>query len=318
MKTQGSKRNSNRGGGIDRISSFPSNVIDHILACMPVPDAARTGILSRRPNGCDGFINLTSLVLKEILFELSVVKIPKLVHLSLTKCSFIYQFCIHAPLLQYLDLDENNGLNLSHYVVCKELIFVSMVWNEFENDGQGCGQRTILTKFVGCLAMLSHLYLDAHSLKYLAAGSTIPGRLPTMISNLTCLALTQITYNLDEMACILCLLRSCPNLSVFMLWVRLMSNTDSKVVDYLEEPGLMEERLDQLQNVKLRYFSSTTELLFVKLLLAISPSLKAMHFKKSLKFLGSVEWMNNISRKLMQFSTLFISKKVLQSYLLLI
>ncbi|KAJ9180007.1 hypothetical protein P3X46_008316 [Hevea brasiliensis] len=36
------------GGALDRISDLPSNVIDHILACLPLKDAARTSTLSKK------------------------------------------------------------------------------------------------------------------------------------------------------------------------------------------------------------------------------------------------------------------------------
>ncbi|XP_002521998.2 F-box/FBD/LRR-repeat protein At1g13570 [Ricinus communis] len=36
------------GSGLDRISDLPSNVIDHILACLPLKDAVRTSTLSKK------------------------------------------------------------------------------------------------------------------------------------------------------------------------------------------------------------------------------------------------------------------------------
>lgn len=36
------------GAGLDRISDLPSNVIDHILACLPLKDAVRTSALSKK------------------------------------------------------------------------------------------------------------------------------------------------------------------------------------------------------------------------------------------------------------------------------
>ncbi|KAM7519212.1 hypothetical protein LguiB_018174 [Lonicera macranthoides] len=84
----------------------------------------------------------------------------------------------------------------------------------------------------------------------------------------------------DQVACALCLLRSSPSLKILKIDASTGADeAGEKVVNYMEAQGL-EMGLNQLQTVRLGSFSGLkAEVLFAKLLLSQSPSLKRMEIE---------------------------------------
>ncbi|KAL3510934.1 hypothetical protein ACH5RR_030335 [Cinchona calisaya] len=322
MAATSSKRIAMEGCAPDRILSLPSNVIDRILACIPIRDAARTKYLkdidqqmlflsrqglreltlefpkpiycrihscifscprvtklnifkciSKAPTTYEGFRMLTDLYLEQITFELSVLSIPKLVTLSIIRCQGTHHFIISAPKLTTLSLFDNDDLELSYYMNLNNLQFVYiMLSNGVEHHRQD--ERFNFMKLFKSWPQIRLLYLDGVFLKYAAAGCTIPERLPTaMLRFLTYVGIFSFTYDLDQMAFILCLLRSSNELCQLVISVDVIIHTDMEVVKYLEEPGLLKQSIGLKTVIMKGFRGSIAELLFVKLLLANSPSL---------------------------------------------
>lgn len=251
------------------------------------------------PPASDVFNKLTHLTLKDIIFASSDLKFPQLVLLDLRNCSGIHHLYVSAPLLQSLILHDNNGIILDHYMICKNLSFAHIsLSNSIQYQRQG--KKISLTELFGCWTILSVVHLDGWFLKYLSAG-TVPERLPTTMKCLRQLKLFRISFNLDETACILCLLQSSLSLQKVEIWTRPVMCNDMEVLDYLEERCHMSQTIDGLQTTTLRHFKgSKPEVLFVKLLLACSPSLLRVSIEDDEELLP-IERLR-IAKELMQFS----------------
>nr|XP_027101680.1 uncharacterized protein LOC113722600 [Coffea arabica] len=198
------------------------------------------------PKGLDGCRKLTHLFLTSVAFEFSVLNFPQLLQLTLQSCSGIHLLSISAPSLKGLILVGNDGLDLSNYITCKDLVVACIALSK-EVEHHKLEKEITLTKLLGCWPKLKRLLFDESFFQHLAAGD-IPHKLPVDLLN--------------------------------SLSNRIKS--DEKTLQHLKEPGLMKESLKGLKTVIMRNFKgSTAELLLVKLLLACSRHLKECVFKRT-------------------------------------
>ncbi|XP_027153744.1 F-box/FBD/LRR-repeat protein At1g13570-like [Coffea eugenioides] len=284
------------------IFSCPKLIKVHISKC----------ICKTVPTALEGFRTLRDLRLFQITFESPVqITLPKLAILCINRCWGVRWFNISCLRLKRLSFCDNDDLELSHYINCSELI-LARIWllnGVVEHHRQN--ERISLTKLLSPWPSLEYLGLNGDYLKYMVAGSTIPEKLPTAtLKCLTILVMFHFGYNFDEIVCTLCLLRSAVNLRKLAILAKKIVHTDIKVADYLEKPGLMNQSLEGLQTVMMINFQgSRNELLFVKLLLANSPSIERMFLEED-KNIDPVVRLG-ISKELMQFSRASTKAKII-------
>ncbi|XP_071906572.1 F-box/FBD/LRR-repeat protein At1g13570 isoform X4 [Coffea arabica] len=262
-------------------SPNPYKVPCYAFSCPKLAYIRVTKCIFKAPNSEGFFGKLTHLVLETVTFQFSVLNLPQLVQLELKNCFGIQLLCVSAPSLRILILLDNDDLDLSYYITCKDLVTVYIGLSDgVEHDK--LDKNITLTKLLGCWPELECLYLNGSFLKHLAAGD-IPQRLPIdQVSSLVYLTPFRITYHCAEIACILCLLQSAWNLSELEIWADKQIIYDEKTVTYLKEPGLMKQSFKGLQTVTMQMFKgSTSELLLVKLLLFCSHHLKECVLKRT-------------------------------------
>ncbi|XP_049405437.1 F-box/FBD/LRR-repeat protein At1g13570-like [Solanum stenotomum] len=158
----------------DVLSNLHEKIIDHILVCLPLRDAVRTSILSKkwRCNRC----RLPALTLDQALWDTTNNLTPDLV----TRFTYI--------------------------------ILELTLFNAVEPSPEA-GQHDLTKCFEFCSA-LEHLHLDCGSLPVLAVGSgDIAAKLSSPLNCLKCLCLSNICLDeLVELSPALCLIRSSPYL----------------------------------------------------------------------------------------------------------
>lgn len=284
---------------LDNSSSSPYKLPSYIFSFSELTYLKTTRCIFRPPTAFECFSKLNRLILIESTFGSSVLNIPQLAILILRKCSGVHLLNVSAPLLQKLTLYENDCLALGHYMICKKLVYACLALpNGIQQHRQG--ERISLTELLGCWTALSNAYLDGRFLKYLAA-DIIPERLPAAMNCLRQLMLFRISFDLDQTACILCLLQSSLCLQKLEIWIDKVADNDVKILNYLEEPSRMNQTIDGLRTVKIRYFKgSKPEVLFVKLLLACSPSLEKIYIEEHENCLLNDRL--RIAKELMRFS----------------
>lgn len=136
----------------DRISDLPGNIKDIILGCLPLRDAVRTSILSRRwRNSC---VNLPKLVFDDMLLEESIINQPsardKLV-------SAIYQVLLRhrGPVTEF-------KLSITQLESCPDIdqFILYLSWNAVEKLSLHILKYKLPTSLYSCL-QLKHLILDS-------------------------------------------------------------------------------------------------------------------------------------------------------------
>ncbi|MCE2055107.1 hypothetical protein HAX54_041992 [Datura stramonium] len=104
----------------------------------------------------------------------------------------------------------------------------------------------------------------------------------------------------DQISCALQLIKSSPNLGKLQIWVQGSDDNAETVMKYLEAPTCSNRPLNKLKCVVIRSFEcSNTELFFVKLLCACTPSLVRMCIEQGIAIDSKEE--RNITIKLMRF-----------------
>ncbi|KAL3502208.1 hypothetical protein ACH5RR_036657 [Cinchona calisaya] len=177
-----------------------------------------------------------------------------------------------TTILRVLDLIDNGELELSYYMNCCGLEHANIGQPELceRKHGSQHDQRISLTKFLSCWPKISELNLDGYFLE------TPKGVLLLVKSS----SFYDICYDLDELARILCLLRSSINLCKLAIHGSQRMFMGREIIDYLGEPGLMKQSKNKLRSVKMINFQGwEPELLFVKLLLANGHSMESMYIQ---------------------------------------
>nr|XP_027062699.1 F-box/FBD/LRR-repeat protein At1g13570-like [Coffea arabica] len=254
---------------VDRLSNLPINVIQNIIGCMPIRDAARTSILSSKWRYV--WAEYPELVLdKQFYTEMVRSKSPILFQSEYGNIVNGILFQHLGPILKFgLDIPELQSSRYSN--IDQWLLFVSrkdvtklILHNRSPN-------RYKVPSYAFSCPKLADLNVTGC---IFSAPKGLDG-----CRKLTYLFLTSVAFEFSSN--------------------RIKS--DEKTLQHLKEPGLMKESLNGLKTVIIRNFKgSTAELLLVKLLLACSPSLERMCIQEN-QGLDPIERLN-ISKELMQFS----------------
>ncbi|KAJ9558820.1 hypothetical protein OSB04_013434 [Centaurea solstitialis] len=271
----------------DKVSILPQDLIGLILERLLVQDAVRTSILSKE--------------WRELFVE---------------TCTNVYNFNIKANNLDTLVVDSCPDAMLLRLLDAPCLNMVGVCFTKPLKDFVPV-ERINLTMLLSNLPEVEVLIVDGYFLKYLSVDE-LPKWLPCAVDTLIHLYLIDVQFSdLDQLHGALCLLRNSPNLETlwmvhppivsqgchkYFLFSYVVQELDAKssmhfmpfqepqVMDYdagpasnhLESPDCMDQTLNELHTVEIESFEgSRPELLFIKLLLAHSPSLEELTIKPS-------------------------------------
>ncbi|KAL7247376.1 hypothetical protein ACSBR2_002317 [Camellia fascicularis] len=217
------------------------------------------GFSFKLPNSFCGFRNLIRLDFKNVLFDgilrnfltnhaPTPTTVPLLEILTFEGCICIPRFNIHAPKLKIFCAIECGNVN-------------STIFNSTPN--------------------LTMLYIapgrNVENLSQLLAAVPVPKRISIMFNHLNDLVLDGLRFDdVDQMSCVLCLLRSSRNLRKLCITASAVrANGMEPDLSYLEAPGCMDHMLNRLQTVNITWIIGLrSELLFIKCVLASSPLLE--------------------------------------------
>ncbi|WMV28084.1 hypothetical protein MTR67_021469 [Solanum verrucosum] len=257
----------------DVLRNLPENVLDDILIRVPLRDAVRTSILSKkwRYNWC----RLPELTLDQTLWDSTNQSIPFVTRFT----DIIYHLLVlHVgPITKFILSDI---ANLGNYSKIDNLVlFLSRNVVPSPEAGQH-----YFTKYFESFPTLEHLHLDYHSLQFLAAGSgDIEAKLSSPLNYLKCLCLSYICLDeLAELSPALCLIRCSPYLQDIQIKIeyvalnKLRFPVPDDVVNEIPS-SFSDVTLNHLRSVKFEGITGKkTEMELVKLLLAKSPMLVRM------------------------------------------
>ncbi|XP_016485511.1 F-box/FBD/LRR-repeat protein At1g13570-like isoform X1 [Nicotiana tabacum] len=256
------------------------NLPSYIFNCPTLTHLELLSCVFKPPTPFLGFPNLVILRLEKITFvpttEFGVINAPLLVRLTLIYCNGTKYLNIVSSRLNSLVVRKSYyDIELSCFMNCKNLIILYLV-----TSNPIFGDRSKLQKLLLSLPILEVLILSSSFLELLSAG-TVPQGLPF---TLNCLWHLKLGINFGQMGQIsyaLELIKSSHKLSELEIWVNATSDIVEAISEYLDTPGCLDQPLNKLKYVVIRFFKgSKTELLFVKLLFARCPSLISMSIKQ--------------------------------------
>ncbi|CAL5396304.1 unnamed protein product [Camellia sinensis] len=245
-----------RGSTSDIISNLPQSVKETFLVCLPIQEAVRTSVLSKKlryiwtklPRLTGKCLRLRSCVFKSPPEVKGFSKLLELVLYEVVVTADILSSLIsNCPLLENLSLKSS-------------------------------GKTSKLVTLFGSLPVIEFLQLEYDTVRDVISG--VPKRLPTSLNNLKTLKLFFVCFEeVNEISVILCLIRSSPNLEKITIVASSTETADviDPVLELLEMKDWSGVSLNQLQVVQLGgLYGTQSELKFIKLLLAILPVLETM------------------------------------------
>ncbi|XP_022028307.1 F-box/FBD/LRR-repeat protein At1g13570 [Helianthus annuus] len=251
-----------------------------LFSCLELRKLELGKCIFKPPLQFEGFPYLESLTLNNIDFTTTdvVINLPHLTKLILRYCTNVYNLKIKATKL----------LNLV-VIGCPDVMFLELLHSQ--RVGFLCArlqkpvkdfvrlERMNLALMFTKMPYLVRLFIDAHFLKDFIAEKR--KWFPHTVNFLKCLRLYSFSPgDLDHLYGGLCLLRNSPNLEeLHVIHIKteseLMHHGVEATSNHLESPNCLDQTLNRLRTVQLSHLQgSKPELLFIKLLLAHSPSLE--------------------------------------------
>ncbi|CAL5419051.1 unnamed protein product [Camellia sinensis] len=240
--------------------------------------------ICKLPEAFVAFRNLISLHFEKMAFAAHIFGtlvpcVPLLETLNFSGCTAIEHFNIHFPKLKtFVATDSCNVESISFQSTPNLTMICIALGTEAENPGR---RSTInLKKFLDNLPRVLKICFDGFFLK--VSSVVVPWVLSIPFNQLKHPVFTKLRFDdVDQMSCVLCLLRSSPNLKKLCMTMRLASAVGDNAVEpvprYLEALGCMYQLLNQLRTVKITSIKGLrTELLFIKCILACSPVLETI------------------------------------------
>ncbi|WOG96061.1 hypothetical protein DCAR_0415391 [Daucus carota subsp. sativus] len=240
----------------------------HDFSSLDLTHLRLTNVLFPYKPALGGFANLVNLELVHVTsnFGKSIFDCPGLEKLALILCEGLFPMNFRAPNLKCLH-QVYDKLNLDYALAGLEnlteysCMFLRSLLMPPETPN--------VVKVLGSLHKIEKFSSGREYLKYLAAGGS-PNRLPKPLSYLKTLSICNMDFTDSyEISCLLCLIRSAPNLCklhILNCWI-----DDSEISSF-----------DNLEIVTFSDFQGRiAELELVKFLLAHSPSLKTMSIHRS-------------------------------------
>ncbi|CAL5388638.1 unnamed protein product [Camellia sinensis] len=233
------------------------------------------------PNSFFGFRNLIRLDFKNVVFDRIIrnlitnhaptpTTVPLLEILTFEGCIGVYR-PIHAPKLKIFYAIDSGNVNSTIFNSTPNLTMLYIAPGENVEDFSQVRPINLST-FFDNLPKIVTLHFDGFFLKV-----PVPKRISIMFNHLNDLVLDGLRFDdLDQVSCVLCLLRSSPNLRELYITVSAGgANGMESDLSYLEAPGCMDLMLNQLQTVNITSINGLrSELLFIKCVLESSPLLE--------------------------------------------
>ncbi|KAL7617376.1 hypothetical protein Lser_V15G03057 [Lactuca serriola] len=270
-----------------------------VFSCLELRRLKVTKCFFNPPREFEGFLNLEELILKRIDFGARLcgtkINLPRLKTLTLNMCTNVYNFNIKATKLQNLIVIACPDAMLLQLLDNRCLFQVWIAFRKPIQDFVGVEKMT-LAKMLSNFPRVIQFNIDSHFLK------KIPKLLPHTIYNLKQLRLFRYQLaDLHQLHGALCLLRNSPNLETLCIFMAMETWVDvGAASNHLESPNCLDCTLEQLQTVEITYLEgSKPELLFIKLILAHSPSLQKFTITPSKA--SDVQKRLDIAMDIMQF-----------------
>ncbi|CAH1416833.1 unnamed protein product [Lactuca virosa] len=302
---------------LDRISTLPQDAIDLILSLMPIQDALRTSVLSRKWRGpilefCiilyvdkNIFSEIDQMILhfsrsnniKKFTFLIcgafyllpcSFFSLQGLEHLDLTHCEFelplMNKGFSRLKSLRLFEVNITNKMLFQFLTNCPLLEEFTWARGYYTNTKLSECEFVELFK---CLPLVQVLKISQLYIEHLGAGSnSMPHKLPISLPHLRILVLNVCFLDLST---VLCVISSSPNLEkikVEMCWdhdEHCLQHTFMNLPDIQEYSGL---NLDHLKELEITSFHNHgLEMEFVKLIMGKSHVLKKarieLHYRVS-------------------------------------
>ncbi|KAK1355618.1 FBD domain-containing protein [Heracleum sosnowskyi] len=227
------------------------------------------------------FTCLTEIELFQVTnFGQHIYKCPVLEKLTLLYCGGLSPINFHAPNLRCIH-EISGEITLSWLENLKEYSFglTHFCWPTDTKTSN-------LAKVLGSLHNIEKFSIGIFFIRYLAEGGC-PDRLPNPMPCLKVLNIYDINFaQLSEILCLLCLIRSAPNLFKLQITVRFEKNAvEGNLKNYWDKVS-EDCAIGQLETVTLcKLRGLGTELELIKFILAHSPFLKTMfiHYSRALE-----------------------------------
>ncbi|XP_042516717.1 F-box/FBD/LRR-repeat protein At1g13570-like [Macadamia integrifolia] len=242
----------------------------------------------RRPPMFSSFQSLRSLLLEQVdcvgfTFENLISRCPLLERLKIEGLTSSSDIIIYGPKLKELVI--NGFCNVSQNICFKNtpvLACVSLNLHCYDFSPKNLnhdemGKTLSVVKVFGCLVAVEKLDVGGNFLKFLGV-DYVPKRLPNIFYRLKRLDLKICLNDLQMVSMAICLIRSAPNLQELLMNVFPHTyNITNHAKEFSQVQDGSECSLNQLQNVKIKYFSGLgTQIEFIKFLLIITPALEKM------------------------------------------
>ncbi|KAK1373300.1 FBD domain-containing protein [Heracleum sosnowskyi] len=243
-----------------------------------------------------GFAHLTNLELIDVATsEQRIYDCPVLEKLTLIVCEGLFHTSFRAPNLKYLHQyyrQMTSKYSLSGYENVTEYSF------RLSRNPTSRAKISNVVKVLGSLPKIEKFSVASCFIKYLAAGGS-PNRLSKPLPCLKTLNISDINFNdLSEVSCLLCLIRSAPNLCK----LHILAGDD--IQGNLNEYRIQDSEdcvVDHLEIVTFSYFTGLkAEMELIKFLLAHAPLLKTMLIHRSPKMIKDVAF--NMADEMLQYS----------------
>ncbi|KAL7616850.1 hypothetical protein Lser_V15G03039 [Lactuca serriola] len=270
----------------------------YLFSCLELTKLKLQNCFFKPPPKFEGFLNLEDLYLRNVDFGASLcgpqISLPQLKKLSMYSCTNVSNFNIKATRIWSLAVFTCPGVMLLQ-------LLHSPCISRFAIRDFVQGERMNLEWVLRNLPVIEALYIDGSSLKFLSA-ENIPKWLPHPVNSLKHLRLRNFEVgDLDQLHGALCLLRNSPNLKSSVIQLYMEPQVDVGLAsNHLDTPNCLDYTLKQLQTVEIISLEgSGPELLFIKLLLAHSPSLESLTNRPSRD--SDVQKRFDIAKDVMQF-----------------
>ncbi|KAL4561352.1 hypothetical protein LXL04_033517 [Taraxacum kok-saghyz] len=264
----------------------------YVFSCLELRFLRLEYCFIKRPLEFEGFLNLEDLVLMNIVFgdssSRTQISLPQLKKLSIYEFTNVNNFNIKATKLQCLFVVNYADATLLRLLHSPCLTDVGMYLQNPIEDNIRVERMTLMT-MLSKLPEIKALSVNGLFFKAVIA-ENIPKWLPNAVNSLKCIWLLQFEVgDLDQLEGALCLIRNSPNLETLILKMgsHVIDRHDvGPAADHLESPNCLDCTLNKLQTVEITSLQgSRIELLFIKLLLAHSPSFNKFTILDQMKLL---------------------------------
>ncbi|CAH1441116.1 unnamed protein product [Lactuca virosa] len=251
----------------------------YVFRCLELTKLKLWSWFCKQPLMFEGFPNIEHLRLFHINFGANLygtqMNLPQLKVLEMYVCTHVYNFNVKATKLQSLTVFPCPDARLLKLLNSPCINYLCISIHEPTKDLAPV-ERIHLARMLSKFPRIRNLYINDGFLKY-AIKENIPKWLPQAVNSLKRLSLNIQLGELCQLHAVLCLLRNSPNMeSLSIMICRRHPGVDvGPASNHLETPICLDCTLIQLQTVEITWLGgSRVQLLFIRLLLVHSPSLK--------------------------------------------